>query len=347
MPERPGVFEGTRIGIQTGVDTPAVPNRILQSLSLTGMPDPKEPGVPVNPAGRRAASGVVRQKRHTEAQLSGQRAYLDQVYAALLTWGNPSAIVNRGNGVYDWYWRPFIDSDPAPLAATFEAGSTDFPSRFGDGQALNASMHWGKGENTWTSDVAGRSLDEATQSFAGTPTVVNIVPIAPKDNSHCVGTAVATLFTNTVCDTEDVTITIGAKRAPHTSQCAAQPSFQSIVPLDETGGNLISLQLQHKSTSRGYLANLRNNDLLYYGAQNIGPAITGGGGLFYEEEFICPFNFLESGGTGEVDNVTGRTWNLKPVYRSDFNPGTIGTPGGWYQYRIRCDIASVPTAANL
>lgn len=346
--ERAFVYERWQFGRENACGTPVLPNRYSVPMRMT-VPNPMEPGTVVTEQGSSVPADIIGQKGHTETSIAGPMAYNDLIFV-LASLGKVPEIRNvpGASQTKDLIFLLKAKQADAYDTWTVEAGQTEYPARFSMAAVLSGTFTFGKTENTFEGPVFGRRLDETLPAFAGTPgvnvTEINPVYVASPQNSHYIGTAVHTLIgtANLICEVETATLTIGQRRAPHFDQCPNQQSFSGYVPQAED--TLLSLQLGHKSASRGYLTSLRNRDLLYYGYKNTGPQIESG--FNYELEIITPIKF-EGRTTEESELVTAATYSARPLNRGDFNPASTATPGGYIQIRIRAPLSALPSAPTL
>lgn len=349
--DRPFVYERWTFGRENSCGTPVIPNRFSIPMRMAP-PNAVEPGTLVYEQGGLAAADIISQKGHTETSISGQMDYNSIVYLMASLGRQPLFKPVQGASVAkDATVRLRGKQDDPYDTWTVEAGQEAYPSRFAAAALLSGTFAFGKTENTFEGAVMGRRLDETVGGFTGTPGVGNLaeipaVYVAPKDNAHYIGTASWNLFdpANLVCEVETVTLTVGQRRAPHFNQCPNETSFSDYVAQQED--SMISLQLSHKSKSRGWLTELRERrNTLYYGYRNTGPQIEPG--FNYELEVTIPIKFESRTGVGENDLVTAATYQARPLQRSDFNPSNIGTPGGYMEVRIRAPFTALPNAQTL
>lgn len=345
--QRPRVFEDWAFGRENLAGTAVTPNRRSQMLMMAP-PNPVQPGQQVTAPGNRAPTAIIPQKGHTEAAINGPMGFVDNIYTCSSLLGQPLRISTPIGATQTrdviFMWK--TAQDDVFDTWTVESGTTDFPARFSYANINSATFNIGKTENMFDGNVVGRLLDEGISAYAGTaPTLVPLVPMAAKDNSHSIAPTVAGLGTaSAICDVQTMQHTFGTRREMHFTQCPVDSSFGVMMPVAEAG-LLTTLQLSLRSTARQYLAYLRSRSpLLYYKFFNQGPLIEPG--FNYEFELIEPFEF-DSRATGEQDGATTGTYTLKPLYDPTFDPYSIGTAGGYGAIRIRAPFTALPSATNI
>lgn len=346
MAERPAVFEGGRLGIENTAGTAVGPTSILQAKQI-GVPQPIQPSVEVYQSGGLAAVDIINQKGHTEMPVGGAMNYIEMIWFLASLLKTPTIVTPAGAPATakDIIFRVTqAGADDLFKTFTVEGGMTDFVGRVASVFVRSGSLSFGQQGNSFEGGMVGRLIDEAAAFTAGA-TDLSLVPLAPGDNNHYVASSVAGLSAGILSRVLNSTFTFGARRQPLFVQKSADTSFSAIIPV-RNQEMLATLELQHDSTSIGYLTNLRNRDLLYYRFKNVGPLIETG--FNYEFELTLPFKFQQPG-RGERDNVTSGSYNLRPIYKADFEPTAdgLGATGGFMEIRIRAPFAAFPAATDL
>jgi hypothetical protein len=342
MPERPIVFEAAKLVVETTPGTALTPNRKLQAIGIS-VPTPIQPQQEIFQVGGLAAVDVVNQKGHAQAAVGGPMSFEEMIWMLASLLETPTIITPAGaTTARDVIFRPKQSgSDDAFKTFTAEIGSDDFASLMAYALLTSGGLTLAGNGNSFEGQMIGRLVNESATPTTTGLTDISLVPLSPSDNNHYIASSVAGLSAGILDRVLSAQIAFGTRRSPLFVQKSADTSFSAILA-QRNAETLATLEMMHNSTSIGYLTNLRSRDLLYYRFKNTGPLIEAG--FNYEFEVTLPFKF-QNPGRGERDNATMGGYNLRPIYKSDFEPtddGISNNAGGFLEVRIRAPFTAFP-----
>jgi hypothetical protein len=173
LAERASVFETSQLGVEVTKGT-TVPT--TKRLLATGfMPHPVTPLTQFEPMGFKAATTVIQQKEHTEADIKGTLAYNDIVYLAsgILT----AAVITTPSGATNtrrWNFTPTVTGPDSPVTYTVETGSVAGAERFSFGLVTDFSLRTSETEAAVTGKMLGQALVESITLSTGANAIYTV-----------------------------------------------------------------------------------------------------------------------------------------------------------------------------
>jgi hypothetical protein len=173
MAERASVFETSQLGVEVTKGTTVPTTKRL--LSTGFMPHPVTPLTQFEPMGFKAATTVIQQKEHTEADIKGTLAYNDIVYLAsgILT----TAVITTPSGATNcrrWNFTPTVTGPDSPVTYTVETGSVAGAERFSFGLVTDFSLRTSETEAAVTGKMLGQALVESITLSTGANAIYTV-----------------------------------------------------------------------------------------------------------------------------------------------------------------------------
>lgn len=313
MPIRGTDQEANQIGCETTPGTLVPGSLRLQATKL--MIDAVTPTNLVLPAGANVPVDVTSEKEHSEFSIDGTLSFYDIIYLLAGYCNLPYVVANSGAATaYDWRFRPKTFGVDAVQTFSIEQGSNAGAQKaaFALIQSLDIKI------DDKTAKVTGKGICNALLSTAvvltASPTLIPDAPVSADSVNLYVATSVAGLATGQVVKSDELNLTLPERWLGHYGLTSSNKSYNDyVMKATPYVGQIIVPQ---DSVADGYLASLRNKDLLYARFECLGANIPGTT-VPHRIAMTFPFKF-KAAKRGDKNSVYAGTYDMQLVHDPAF-----------------------------